>query len=442
LAQGSVMQGVQASPLLGAVPPPPRGGGKRRLGAVLLAIGAALCVSSLVSDPSSVLGAAWVALAPGFLLPAVAAPAALPPTAAGHSSHWPRLPTLPQMTATMQAPMKVLVMDGTGSFYNSRTMFEKLHEHSRVTLMPFGSDVNDAKKMLLSRQTRYNGLYDSLDFRAGGAPELAAALADAEALLILNADAATVGDQVRAAVGAGVKRVVVHVLATDTPAVDTAALESELAKGGVAYTIMRTGVLNPKSQGSGLQVSALDLPTCGEISREDAFRFLVEALTLDEANGRAFSLCTSERTEASLKAMRYAGSSRREEVAALLKGEVLERDPDEPLASVAKTTALPMVSEEEREEELKRIFASAKEKAEIRQKQMAYEEQEKKLKRAEMAELYGAARDANEAEDEETTRDGEASEKAEESTRDGEADVDATPAPTPEDRGNVPAPMR
>ena len=43
---------------------------------------------------------------------------------------------------------------------------------------------------------RYNGLYDSLDFRAGGAPELAAALADAEALLILNADAATVGDQV------------------------------------------------------------------------------------------------------------------------------------------------------------------------------------------------------------------------------------------------------
>jgi len=431
------MQGVQASPLLGAVPPPPRGGGKRRLGAVLLAIGAALCVSGLVSDPSSVLGAAWVALAPGFLLPAVAAPAALPPTAAGHSSHWPRLPTLPQMTATMQPPMKVLVMDGTGSFYNSRTMFEKLHEHSRVTLMPFGSDVNDAKKMLLSRQTRYNGLYDSLDFRAGGAPELAAALADAEALLILNADAATVGDQVRAAVGAGVKRVVVHVLATDAPAVDTAALESELAKGGVAYTIMRTGVLNPKSQGSGLQVSALDLPTCGEISREDAFRFLTEALTLEEASNRAFSLCTSERTEASLKGMRIAGRTRREEVAALLRGEVEERDPDETRdQATVMTTARPQQTDEERREELASIFAKAKKDAEINKKRMEYEEEEKKMKRAEMEKLYGARPQPETKDDEE---DGESTRDAEKETK---AEVSATPAPTPEDGGNVPAPLR
>ena len=36
-------------------------------------------------------------------------------------------------------PDEVLVMDGTGSFYNSRTMFEKLHEHSRVTLMPYAA---------------------------------------------------------------------------------------------------------------------------------------------------------------------------------------------------------------------------------------------------------------------------------------------------------------
>merc|ERR1719253_1308992 len=152
------MQAVQASPLLGAVTPPHRGGGKRRLGAILLAIGAALYVTSLVSDPSSVLGAAWFAVAPGFFLPAVTAPVTAPAPAA-----LPRLPVrspLPQMTATMQPPMKVLVMDGTGSFYNSRTMFENLHVHSSVQLMPFGSDVGDMKKVLLSRQSRYNGLFD------------------------------------------------------------------------------------------------------------------------------------------------------------------------------------------------------------------------------------------------------------------------------------------
>lgn len=330
-----------------------------------------------------------------------------------------------------------MVTDGTGNFYGSRTLVQALHDHGDFEdITAFGSSTADAKKMLISRQARYSGLIDVLKFAEGGDSEFAGALQGKTTWVVVNADATALPAQIAAAKNAGISRVFIHLCAADA-APDDAALTSTLESSGMTYTLMRTGSFGKSGGGGGLAVNAIDTPTCEEIPIEDAFRFLVESLSLEEANGRAFSLCTSTDAD-QLKAMRMAGCTRREEVAALLRGEVEERDPDETRdQATVMTTAFPKQTDEERREELASIFAKAKKEGEIRRKQMAYEEEEKKLKRAEIDRKYGARRRTPETKDDE--EDGESTRDAEKETK---AEVSATPAPTPEDGGNVPAPLR
>ena len=177
-----------------------------------------------------------------------------------------------------------VVTDGTDSFYSSRTLFQMLHDHAEYErITAFSSSIADAKKMCISRQARYSGLIDALDFAEGGDAELAAALKGASAWVAVNADVASLPAQLAAAQEAGVARAFVHVSADADSLPDTEALAT--AAGSIDYTLMVTGKLG-KAGGAGgsagLLMAEAGEATCGEVPIDDAFRLLVESLSIPE----------------------------------------------------------------------------------------------------------------------------------------------------------------
>ena len=72
---------------------------------------------------------------------------------------------------------------------------------------------------------------------------------------------------------------------------------------------MRTGSLGKSGEGGGLLIGEVDDAVCDEVPIDDVFRFITEAMTIPEAEGRAFSLCPSA-DASQLKQMRLAGYSR------------------------------------------------------------------------------------------------------------------------------------
>ena len=288
-----------------------------------------------------------------LLLPLASYVPSAPRSAAGHrSAHAVRLAAAPLMAET------VLVTDGTDSFYGSRTLFQTLFDHGDYSkVVAFSSSVAEAKKMVISRQCRYSGLIDVLDFRDGGDAELAAALGDVSTWVAINADESKVAAQVAAAGKAGVKRIFVHLSAADSaPSAD--ALKAALDASGATYSVMRTGSLAKSGVGGGLVVGALDLPVCDEIPIDDVFRFITEAIELpDVSSGRLFSLCPSA-DSSQLKQMRMSGCSRKEETEALLKGVIVEKPPEERAAEAAQAADGGAASKEDddpRSEEEKKV---------------------------------------------------------------------------------------
>jgi len=302
----------------------------------------------------------------------------------------------PRLAAPVLAETAV-VTDGTDSFFGSRTVFQTLFDNGDFSsLTAFSSSVVDAKKMCISRQARYSGLIDVLKFAEGGDAELATAFADASTWVAINADTATLPAQIAAAGQAGVKRIFIHLSAADAAPADASALTAALDGSGAAYTVMRTGTLAKAGAGGGLLVSDLDMPVCEEVSLDDAFRFLTEALAIPEASGRLFSLCPTT-DDSQLKQMRMAGCTRKEEAEALLKGIIKEMTPEEKeaggtAAEIAEAKEEDPRSAEEKaaaaEEEVKKLLAKAREKGIENQKRMAKEEAEKQAKREERAAYF------------------------------------------------------
>jgi len=327
------------------------------------------------------------------LLPLASYVPTAPRSAVAHrSAHAVRLAAAPLMAET------VLVTDSTDSFYGSRSLFQSLFDHGDYSkVVAFSSSVVDAKKMVISRQARYSGLIDVLDFKEGGDAELAAALGDVSTWVAVNADEAALPAQVAAAGSAGVKRIFIHLNAADAAPGTADALKSALDACGATYTVMRTGSLSKTGAGGGLLVGDLDMPTCDEVPIDDAFRVLVEAIALPElAGGRLFSLCPSV-DNSQLRAMRMSGCSRTEEVSALLKGVIVEKLPEDRAADavaaeeLAKKEIDPRSDEEiaaAAEEEVKMLLQRAREKGVANQKRMVEEEAEKKVLREERMKLY------------------------------------------------------
>lgn len=323
----------------------------------------------------------------------------------------------------------LVVTDGTDSFYESRGVFQTLFDfgdYDRITAL--SSSVVDAKKMLLSRQARYSGLVDILQFSE--AP-LAEGMADANVWVAVNAKPSEIDAQVEAAKAAGVKRAFVMLSSAGPEDADLniPALESTLAGSGMEYTIMRTGTLSNDGSGSGLKLDQADLPVCEDVNKDDIYRFVTESLTLPSANGRSFSICPSA-DDTQLKAMRMAGCTRREEVEALLKGQILEKTAEEVAAE-----ALPTPEQEEeasqsqaeeaasREEELKMLMQRAKERGIEQQKRMAEEEKEKAAKREERN-LYFNSQGGDENKDDDSTEEPPAAEKDDKPSDDKKPDDD------------------
>jgi len=89
----------------------------------------------------------------------------------------------------------IVVTDGTGSFYQSRTMFNLLNDFGRYkSIIASSDDMADAKKMLISRQGRYSGLLDVLSFHEGATP-----FSEAETWLAISPDESSLASQIDAA---------------------------------------------------------------------------------------------------------------------------------------------------------------------------------------------------------------------------------------------------
>jgi len=283
----------------------------------------------------------------------------------------------------------VIVTEGNDKFYENRNMIQMLHDfgaHSAISV--YGESADAAKKALLSRQARYSGLLDVLDTREGA---LAEAMSSADFWLAMSADESAIPEQIAAAKQAGIKRAFI-VICADGPSAalsDSEAVEKMLAESGLRYTLMRTGSLvEAADSGGGLRIGEVDIPVCEDVSKEDVFRFVTEALTLPESEGRLFSLCPSE-DSSQLRQMRLAGYGRREEVQALLKGYISDQTAE---AEVAPEPELVMRSEAEveaeRAEELRGLLERARARGEATQKKLKFEEEERAKEREEQQRYY------------------------------------------------------
>lgn len=166
----------------------------------------------------------------------------------------------------MAAVGGVVITDGSGSFYGSRTLFQALHDHGEDVgkIVAFSSSTSDAKKMLLSRNARYSGLIEKLEFAEGGDGEMATALGEATTWVAMNADGASLASQLSAAAAGGVKRVFIHLSAASADdAPDVGAITA--ACGSMEYTVMRTGALGKGGSGGGLLLGEVDQPVCDEV---------------------------------------------------------------------------------------------------------------------------------------------------------------------------------
>jgi len=240
-------------------------------------------------------------------------------------------------------------------------------------------------------QARYSGLVDVLQFSEA---DFAEGLAGHSIWVAANADPSALQEQVAAAEAAGITRIFA-VLSSEAERASITALETTLSSSGMTYTIMRTGKLTSEGAGSGLKLGEIDLPVCEDVNKDDIFRFVTEALTLSSAYARSFTVCPSA-DDSQLKQMRFAGCDRREEIDALLRGQITERSPDEMAASEQTAEQEEEVEQLEaedslaREEELKMLLARAKERGIENQKKMAAEEAEKAAKREERAMYFNS----------------------------------------------------
>jgi len=290
----------------------------------------------------------------------------------------------------------IVVTDGTGSFYQSRTMFNLLNDFGRYkSIIASSDDMADAKKMLISRQGRYSGLLDVLSFHEGATP-----FSEAETWLAISPDESSLASQIDAAAAAGVSRIF---LVVSEALKDADALDAKLKASNTKYTVMRTGPLVDVNVGgkAALKLGDLDMPVCEDVPKEDVFRFVTEALTLEEAHARQFSLCptVNEGMVSTLKQMRMVGYERRDEIQFLLSGKVAETQEEVEVSAeeAAVQEELVMRSkaevEAERAEELKMLLERARKRGIETAERVAFEEKEKLAKRQEMAKYYQAPPD-------------------------------------------------
>ena len=179
---------------------------------------------------------------------------------------------------------------------------------------------------------------------------------------------------------AGVKRVLLLFTADGPEATpsDISALKSSLESSGLVFSVVRTGKLVSKGTGGGLLCGEV-ADECADVPKEDIFRFVTEALTLEAAETRLVSLLpTADDTQ--FREMRRAGCDRREEAEALLKGVIKEKSADEVAAeeeaAAAKKKSETKTDKPEKEttpEELQMLLERARKAGEENKKRMEEE---------------------------------------------------------------------
>jgi hypothetical protein len=222
----------------------------------------------------------------------------------------------------------VVVMDGTDSFSESRGLFLTLHATGKFEAMTaVSSSSADARKLLLSRQARNAGVVEVLNIVEGSNADLGDIFSNASSWIVVNADKEQLLEQVSAASKAGIKRAFIHIASSEA-SIDMQSVTDALVSSSMEYSVMRTGSLLKTGSSAGQVVAEFNSANCPEIPIGDVFSFISEAMTIDEAKGRTFSFCGSP-DHSQLTEMRKSGCTRREEVEALLRGDIKERTPEE-----------------------------------------------------------------------------------------------------------------
>mmetsp|Transcript_15786 Transcript_15786/g.42445 ORF Transcript_15786/g.42445 Transcript_15786/m.42445 type:complete len:407 (+) Transcript_15786:53-1273(+) len=282
-----------------------------------------------------------------------------------------------QSTQIAERTGNVLVFDVKDDYFASRDIFQQLYSYGNwAKLACVTRSTESAKKMLLSREARYSGLIDALKIIE--APDLSAVggaqASEYDTWMLLNADEAQLSNHVRAAQDAGVRRLVITLNAAGSSLSNPSGMQSILDQSGITYTVIRTGELSKDvPTGAPMRIDSVDTPTCSELSREDAFRVAMEALTIPAAHNKMFSLCPAEdETVSVFKEMRFAGADRRQEVIALIKGAVEQRllelkeqtAKEEAMASGKSTSDVtPEEDKAKKEEDVQAAFKRAQERA-------------------------------------------------------------------------------
>jgi len=322
----------------------------------------------------------------------------------------------------------VIVTDGTDGIYGIRSVFQDLHDYGKwQSIRPFCSSVAKAKKMLTSREARYSGLMDKLDYYDG---ELADAMSGCVAWLGLNFKCSDMAQQIDAAKVAGVKRCILMFSGSDVS--DVPALEAALQASGMDYTVIRTGELTGDESGAALAIASVDEAVCESMPLLDATRVACEALTVPESFNKMMSVCAADDASV-LKEMRYAGADRRQEIIAMLRGEVAEatkKKQEEEAKKVAakdeevsKAKAELNQTPEEREAEIKNLLEKARQRGIEQKERMEREEAEKKKKREERQTYYKMAEPQEDDDDDDSDGDAPAAEEAKDTDKpaDGES---------------------
>eukprot|EP01084_Bolivina_argentea_P128018 226357_1 len=198
------------------------------------------------------------------------------------------------------------------------------------TIVAFAQDAAFAKKRLVSRQSRYSGLSDLLEFEEGDVynrETMLKKLKGCDSWLCFNCNPAKIKQQAEVAKEVGVKKLVI---ASVMPAEQAECLPffDTVYSGGntIDVTLMRMGEIVEGEEYGNIMIGPMEA-TCAieKASRSEAVRAAAECLVIDGSSNIGFSFGGGDEiSDEWLKLQRTRGVSRRDELNLLLKGGMVE----------------------------------------------------------------------------------------------------------------------
>lgn len=212
-------------------------------------------------------------------------------------------------------------------------MLELLHQQKKWKPIKIVSpDMEKEKKLFLTRNARYSGVLDSLEFEEKDTSSLEgikAALGGADAWIAMNAPKEKLSEYADAAISSGMKRVIIvsKYGREEADAVGEAAVAQKMEAAGLGFTLLRVdGVVEGEEGGEYQLLMPVQTPLeegfVSPVRRGNLNRVVAEALTMPVAEGSVRSLTGPDIIGGDwLKMTREQQTERRKEVADYFTGK-------------------------------------------------------------------------------------------------------------------------